>query len=179
MPQRGGTAPQPDTARQAEAPSGSLGSLAITRSAPPEPLSGATLDDAVRRLPLIHVPPTRHFWLHKTEFRLSQIRVVKLDEETTINELTDEGLATVDMVMEYTKEYTADMSTSITRFLLTFENDYGDDISTLIDESVELADVGESHMKTVAGTLAGYVKDVRTKMATIIASSNFNVRLPI
>ncbi|KAK9332183.1 hypothetical protein V1520DRAFT_336046 [Lipomyces starkeyi] len=83
------------------------------------------------------------------------------------------------MVMEYTKEYTADMSTSITRFLLTFENDYGDDISTLIDESVELADVGESHMKTVAGTLAGYVKDVRTKMATIIASSNFNVRLPI
>ncbi|KAK9363941.1 hypothetical protein V1504DRAFT_430055 [Lipomyces starkeyi] len=52
------------------------------------------------------------------------------------------------------------MSTSITRFLLTFEDDYGDDLSTLIDESVDLGDVGESHMKTVAGTLAGYVKDV-------------------
>ncbi|KAK9363942.1 hypothetical protein V1504DRAFT_430056 [Lipomyces starkeyi] len=42
----------------------------------------------------------RHFWLHKAEFRLSQIRMVELDEETTINELTDEGLATVDMVTE-------------------------------------------------------------------------------
>ncbi|KAK9344407.1 hypothetical protein V1522DRAFT_410127, partial [Lipomyces starkeyi] len=89
------------------------------------------------------------------------IRMVELDEETTINELTDESLVTVDMVTEYTKEYTAGMSTSITRFLLTFEDDYGDDLSTLIDESVDLGDVGESHMKTVAGTLAGYVKDVR------------------
>ncbi|KAK9343366.1 hypothetical protein V1522DRAFT_413454 [Lipomyces starkeyi] len=97
----------------------------------------------------------RPFWLHKTEFRLSQIRMVELDEETTINELTDEGLATVDMVTEDTKEYTAGMSTSITWFLLTFEDDYGDDLSTLMDESVDLGDFGESHMKTAAGTLAG------------------------
>ncbi|KAK9328762.1 hypothetical protein V1520DRAFT_392826 [Lipomyces starkeyi] len=76
----------------------------------------------------------RYFWLHKTAFSLSQIRMVELDEETTINEVTDEGLATVDMVTEYTKEYTARMSTSIMRFLLTFEDDYGDDLSTLIDE---------------------------------------------
>ncbi|KAK9372899.1 uncharacterized protein V1513DRAFT_427098 [Lipomyces chichibuensis] len=48
----------------------------------------------------------RHFWLHKTEFRISQIRIVELDAETT-----DDGLATVDLVTEYTKEYTAGMST--------------------------------------------------------------------
>ncbi|KAK9311281.1 hypothetical protein V1522DRAFT_425324 [Lipomyces starkeyi] len=57
------------------------------------------------------------------------------------------------MVTEYTKEYTAGMSASIRLFLLTFEDDYGDDLETLIDESVDLGDVGESHMKTVAGTL--------------------------
>ncbi|KAK9359034.1 hypothetical protein V1504DRAFT_435218 [Lipomyces starkeyi] len=105
----------------------------------------------------------RHFWLHKTEFRLSQIKMVELDEQATIDELAEEGLATVDMVTQYTKEYTAGMSACITRFLLTFEEDYGDDLETLIDESVDLGVVGESHMKTVAGTIAGYVKDVRAR----------------
>ncbi|KAK9313175.1 hypothetical protein V1524DRAFT_410082 [Lipomyces starkeyi] len=54
------------------------------------------------------------------------------------------------------------MSASITRFLLSFEDDYGDDLETLIDENVDLGDVGE----TVAGTIAGYVKDVRARKTT-------------
>ncbi|KAK9431532.1 hypothetical protein V1505DRAFT_367910 [Lipomyces doorenjongii] len=37
----------------------------------------------------------RHFWLHKTEYRLSQIRMVELDEQATIDELEVEGLVTV------------------------------------------------------------------------------------
>ncbi|KAK9344180.1 hypothetical protein V1522DRAFT_411052 [Lipomyces starkeyi] len=44
----------------------------------------------------------RHLWLHKTEFRLSQIRMVELDEQATIDELAEEGLGTVDMSTQYT-----------------------------------------------------------------------------
>ncbi|KAK9313389.1 hypothetical protein V1522DRAFT_355085, partial [Lipomyces starkeyi] len=90
----------------------------------------------------------RHFWLHNTELRLNQIRIVELNEQPTMDELADEGLATVDMVTGVHKRVHR-----ITPFLLTFEDGYGMDLKTLVDENVDLGDIAESHKKTVAGTI--------------------------
>ncbi|KAK9389519.1 hypothetical protein V1515DRAFT_630449 [Lipomyces mesembrius] len=79
----------------------------------------------------------RHFWLHKTE-----------------------------CARRYTKEFTIGMSTSITRFLLNFDDGYVDDLTRLIDESVNLGDVAESHVMSVSRTLGDYVRNPRTKETT-------------
>ncbi|KAK9257740.1 hypothetical protein V1519DRAFT_77699 [Lipomyces tetrasporus] len=111
----------------------------------------------------------RGYWLHKTEFRLSQVQIVELDEKALIGELEDEGI-TVQIVTEFTKTFA---SSSIKRWWLTFDENYADDFMELIDE---IGNVAESHMKSV-GTLADNVKDAQTErdLAACLASDGSNL----
>ncbi|KAK9428922.1 hypothetical protein V1505DRAFT_191708 [Lipomyces doorenjongii] len=66
---------------------------------------------------------------------------------------------TVEAVTEFTKSYTAGLSSSILKYIVSFDEDgYTDDFAAMVDESVDLGDVAESHMKSVTGALGDYVK---------------------
>ncbi|KAK9323826.1 hypothetical protein V1517DRAFT_337536 [Lipomyces orientalis] len=88
----------------------------------------------------------RHYWLHKTEFRLSQVRLVELDEKALIGELEtklllskselgrlvvlDEKAFIVELneditdEMVSTKTYDSGMGSSIKRWFVNFYEDY-------------------------------------------------------
>ncbi|KAK9330047.1 hypothetical protein V1520DRAFT_341745 [Lipomyces starkeyi] len=52
----------------------------------------------------------RHYWLHKTEYRLSQVRLVEANEQDDVESLRD---FTVEMVTDFTKSYASGISASI------------------------------------------------------------------
>ncbi|KAK9351048.1 hypothetical protein V1523DRAFT_369644, partial [Lipomyces doorenjongii] len=101
----------------------------------------------------------RHYWLHKTEYRLSQIRLVQVDEDDLLADHAGFQGVTLEAVTEFTKSYTAGLSSSILKYIVSFDEDgYTDDFAAMVDESVDLGDVAESHMKSVTGGLGDYVK---------------------
>ncbi|KAJ8098423.1 hypothetical protein POJ06DRAFT_240128 [Lipomyces tetrasporus] len=63
----------------------------------------------------------------------------------------------VKAVTEYTKSYTTGSSPSILKYVVSFDEDgYTDDFAAMVDESVNLGDVTELHMKYVAGALGAW-----------------------
>jgi Origin of replication binding protein len=148
-----------------------------------DPESGARFGaDFVSTVKSIYVPLkseladsfNRHYWLHKTEFRLSQVRLIELDEKALIGELEEEGIE-IDMVTDFTKSYTAGISSSITRFLVDFGDEYTDDFLTVVDESVDLGDVTGNHITSVVRTLSDYVKVTDVKERKVVERKSFRM----
>ncbi|KAK9350925.1 hypothetical protein V1505DRAFT_228949 [Lipomyces doorenjongii] len=81
-----------------------------------------------------------------------------------IDELQDEGLSTVDMVKDFSDDFEDGLSSSIKRWLVKDDDD-DDRFETMVDESVDLGDVTESHMN-VGNTLGDYVKVQRARRET-------------
>ncbi|KAK9317684.1 hypothetical protein V1522DRAFT_330871, partial [Lipomyces starkeyi] len=74
----------------------------------------------------------RHFWLHKTEYQLSQVRLVVANEDAMIQDLQP-GIS-LDSVTEYTNEFGLGIDGSITKFMFRLDEQYGDEAEALMDE---------------------------------------------
>ncbi|KAK9349637.1 hypothetical protein V1523DRAFT_176431 [Lipomyces doorenjongii] len=98
----------------------------------------------------------RHFWLHKTEYRLSQVRLVIANEDAIVQEL-EPGI-TLESVTEYTKDYGLGHDGSISKFMFRLDDEYGEDVEALMDERVDLGDVAVQHMQSVTSTIRSYIR---------------------
>ncbi|ODQ69330.1 hypothetical protein LIPSTDRAFT_196993 [Lipomyces starkeyi NRRL Y-11557] len=68
---------------------------------------------------------SRHFWLHKTEYRLSQAGLVTADEDVMVQDL-ETGIS-LEGVTSYLKKFGLGHDGSITKFMFRFdEKDYSD-----------------------------------------------------